>query len=95
MSEYGIDSPDKITWGWTPAQALIMAEQIRCRRALEAVDRMHETFIVASAAQGSKPHFRRMRAEAKRLRREAGMEPATDVEGMIQALGLTDRRTSG
>ena len=95
MSEYGIDSPDRITWGWTPAQALIMAEAIRRRRSLEAADRMHETFIAAAAAQGSKPHFRQMRAETKRLRREAGVEPETDVEGMIQALGLTDRRTSG
>lgn len=95
MSEYGIDKPDKVTWGWTPAQALIMAEQIRRRRALEAVDRMHESYLIAAAAQGSKPHFRQMRAETKRLRREAGAEPKIDVEGMIQALGLTDRRTSG
>lgn len=92
MSEYGIESPDRITWGWTPAQALIMAERIRRRRALEAVDRMHEGYVVAAAAQGSKPHFRQMRAEARRLRREAGVEKPTDVESLIGSLGLTDRR---
>jgi len=92
MREYGVESPDRITWGWTPAQAVIMAECIRRRRALEALDRMHETYVVAAAAQGSKPHYRQMRMETRRLRREAGVERPADPEELIRSLGLTDRR---
>ncbi|GEM_PF-3939087 len=99
MSAYGIDRPDTITWGWTPAQALIMAERIRQRRARLAADRMHETYLVVAAAQGSKPHFRQMQAEARRLRREArsAAEPEGpavdgDIRDLVGALGVTVQR---
>jgi len=70
-----------------------MAEAIRRRRAARAVERLHLNYIVAAAAQGGKKAFQALKRAARELRKEAGLEKRqTDVESIVQALGLKDLR---
>ena len=92
MSEYGVPSPEEITWKWTPAQAMVMAECIRRRRALERAEQTHLLYVATAAAQGSKKAFSALRSAIKRLHREAGLGKPADPEGLARSLGLTDRR---
>ena len=92
MSEYGIASCEEITWKWTPAQAIVMAECIRRRRALERAEETHLLYVATAAAQGGKKAFSALRSSIKRLHNEAGFEKPTDPEGLARSLGLTDRR---
>ena len=92
MSEYGIPSPEEITWKWTPAQAIVMAECVRRRRALERAEETHLLYVATAAAQGSKKAFSALRSAIKRLHVDAGVGKPTDPEGLARSLGLTDRR---
>ena len=73
MSEYGISSPEEITWHWTPAQALVMAECIRRRRAVRRAEETEFAYVATAAAQGGKKAFSALRSSLKRLHKEAGM----------------------
>jgi hypothetical protein len=92
MSEYGASSPDQITWQWTPAQVLVMAEAIRRRRALDEAQRLHAAYLTGTAAQGSKKAFSALQSTLRRLHKEAGVVKRTDPEELARSLGLTDRR---
>ena len=93
MSEYGIASCEEITWKWTLAQAIMMAECIRRRRALERAEETHLLYVATAAAQGSKKAFSALRSAIKRLHVDAGVGKPTDPEGLARSLGLTDRRS--
>jgi hypothetical protein len=93
MSEYGISSPEEITWHWTPAQALVMAECIRRRRALRRAEETEFAYVAMAAAQGGKKAFSTLRSSLKRLHKEAGLTRPSDPEALAHSLGLTDRRS--
>ena len=88
MSEYGIGSPDAITWGWTPAQAIVMAEAIQRRRALDQAAALERAYLATAAAQGGKSAFSVLRSVVRRLRRQAGVPDRAEPEQLAQSLGL-------
>ena len=93
MSEYGIASVEEITWKWTPAQAIVMAECVRRRRALERAEETHLLYVATAAAQGSKKAFSALRSAIKRLHQEGWFGKPTDPEGLARSLGLRDGRS--
>ena len=91
MSEYG-GSPREIAQGWTPAQALVMAERIRRRRAREQAEATELQFVAAAAAFGGKPAFAQLRRITAALRREArGKGGAPGLSALAQSMGLPRR----
>ena len=76
----------------TPAQALVWAECIRQRHALQLAEEAELTYIASAAAQGGKKAYQAFRSVVRRLRKQAGIAKALEPEQLARALGLTDRR---
>ncbi len=91
QSEYGW-THEYILWHVTPAQALVWAERIRCRRALRLAEEAELAYLAAAAAQGGKKAFQALRSAVRRLRREAGVVQRTDPAELARALGLSEHR---
>jgi hypothetical protein len=90
MAEYGIASPEQITWGWTPAQVFVAFESIRRRRLLEQVEKIENTHLAMTAAQGGKKGFKALRHYLRRLRHEAGVTiRGATAQDLVQAMGLS------
>ncbi len=90
MREYGISSPEVLVNNWTPAQIVLMFEQIHRRRAAEQAAQMERDYLAAAAAQGGKQGFRALKKATQDLRRAAG-EKAPRLAEQFAAMGLSSR----
>lgn len=96
MSEYGVSSLHAI-WEWTPAQILVMAEQIQRRRAVRMAEELELQYLAVGAAMAGRKGASALKGAARRLRAAGGVKSGQrlEPEQLAAALGLTLKRPPG